>query len=183
MKNIFKSAAVAAVVCLAGIAQATTVSGNIGFTGQVNLDTASVGTATKVVSWVNTAVNGDDGSFAGIAANTPASFAGATPWSFNSGALAAFWTTSGFTFNLTSSLIAIQTGTFLGVTGTGFVSGNGYTATPFSWSFTAQNPAVNGPQTFTFSASTNAVPDGGTTAALLGCSLVGLGFVRRKMVA
>ena len=181
--KLAKSVGVVAVVCIASAAGAIpiTITGNIGFTGQANLDSPSVGTATEVVSWSNTAVNGDAGSFGSIALNTPASFAGATPWSFNSGGLADFWTVGGFTFDLTSSSIDTQTANFLGVTGVGIVSGNDFTPTAFTWSFSTQNPPTGGgPQTFTFSASSNPVPDGGSTVVLLGGSLVAFGLFGRK---
>lgn len=65
----------------------------------------------------------------------------------------------------------------LHVIGTGMVMGNGYDPTPGTWSFTTQEPSAG--NRFTFSAS-SAVPDGGTTVAMFGFSLLGLYGARRK---
>jgi hypothetical protein len=110
------------------------------------------------------------------------------PWTFNSGALAGLWSVGGFTFDLTQSAIAFQgvigPSEFLNVTGTGMLTGNGFTSTPGTWSFTSQfpgNSSTTGVVEFSFSATNVAVPDGGTTMALFGVSLLGLGAVRRKL--
>jgi hypothetical protein len=63
----------------------------------------------------------------------------------------------------------------LTLSGRGLISGAGYTATDGDWAGTFNS----GGGTFTWSAST-AVPDGGTTIALLGASLLGLYGARRK---
>ncbi|HET7535064.1 MAG TPA: VPDSG-CTERM sorting domain-containing protein, partial [Candidatus Didemnitutus sp.] len=60
---------------------------------------------------------------------------------------------------------------FLAVSGTGWVTGNGFDASVGTWSFTTQNGAADG--AFSFSAA-SAVPDGGYTALLLGLGLLGL---------
>lgn len=160
----------AAIVVAASVAttQAAFVTGTIGFTGQAVLNTASAGTATGVSSWVNPSVNGASGAFSVIPTGTSATFA--APWNFNSGA-SPFWTVSSggetFVFNLLTSTITSQAPGFVYVTGSGLVSGSGntvYAATAMSWSFTAQDPAISG-QTFTFSASTAAIPEPSTIAA------------------
>jgi len=70
------------------------------------------------------------------------------------------------------------------VNGTGTVTGNGFDATALAWSFTSQDPAVTAnPTTFTFSASGNSVPDGATTATLLGIALSGAALLKRKLTA
>src|SRR5476651_150325 len=104
MKNKFVNkiaAAVTAVVCMAGIAQATPITGNIGFSGAVQLNSTTANTATAATAWFNTVAASPSGSFVGLVPNGAAvSMAGATPWNFNSGALANFWSVDGFTFNL-----------------------------------------------------------------------------------
>jgi len=182
--NIIGRVGLLVAMFVATSASAVPITGTIGFTGQANLDSPSVGTATEVVTWNNTVVNGDTLSFSSVGLNTPVSFAGATPWSFNSGPLLSFWKVGGFTFDLTSSSIDVQTANFLGVTGVGIVSGNDFTPTAFTWSFSSQNPpSGGGPQTFTFSASSSPVPDGGSSLMLLGTGIVAIAFLRRKLFA
>lgn len=76
---------------------------------------------------------------------------------------------------------------FVVVSGTGTVSGNGYTPTTLSWSFTSQDPNSgydpNGNPTWTFSASAASVPDGGATVMLLGIALSGAALLRKKLMA
>jgi hypothetical protein len=191
MKNKwFKMAAVATVVIsLGGIARAVPISGDITFVGGVQLNSSSAGTATEVLAWTGEGGVGsptvltDDGSFASILANTAVTFT--APWSFNSGPLASLWTVGGFTFNLISSTIFSQGGNPAGVIvdGTGTVSGNGFTPTTLSWSFSASDPAAGTPPTFSFQAAAGSVPDGGTTVMLLGAGLVALGLCKKIMFA
>jgi hypothetical protein len=98
--------------------------------------------------------------------------------------LSSFWTVDGFTFELLSSWITAQGVGSVAVQGTGNITGNGYTPTDYSWSFTTQDPSVavvNGHDAWTFSASSNAVPDGGTTMLLLGSALSGIALLKRKL--
>jgi len=185
MKNkcISKIAAAVAVVCVAGIAQATPITGNIGFSGAVDLNTTTANTATAATAWLNTVAASPSGSFVGTVNNGDSvSMSGATPWSFNSGALANFWSVDGFTFNLISSSIYSQVGGFLNVSLAGTVVGNGFTATAFNGTFQVADPASSGPQTFTERLSFNSVPDGGTTVVLLGLGLLSLGLFHKKML-
>jgi hypothetical protein len=196
MNSIIKFAGVAIVACaLTQSIQATPVTGNIGFTGGVTYDTSSAGTATEVTSWINPIVTLTSGVFAtpspfAVASGTPVSFTGST-WSFNSGAISSFWSVGGFTFNLVSSVIVSQqpglnpgqTG-YVVVSGTGMVSGNGFTPTVMDWSFTSQDPkAGSNPDSWTFSASANSVPDGGATVMLLGLALSAVALLKKKLTA
>lgn len=176
-------AAAAAVVCMAGIAQATPITGNIGFSGAVDLNSTTANSATAATAWFNTVAASPSGSFVSLVNNGDAvSMTGATPWNFTSGALANFWSVDGFTFNLTSSSIYSQVGGFLNVLLVGTVSGNGFDTTAFNGSFQVSDPASELPQKFTERLSFNAVPDGGTTVALLGLGLLSLGLFRKKML-
>jgi hypothetical protein len=177
---------VTAAVCLAGTAKAVPITGNIGFTGTVELNTTSANTATEALQWFNTIAANPSGSFVGLVSQGAAvSMTGATPWSFNSGPLASFWSVDGFTFNLVSSSIFSQTGGFLDVVLAGTVTDNSFTPTAFNGSFQVGNPASDGDATFTerLSFASASVPDGGTTAVLLGCGLLGLGLIRRRIPA
>jgi len=198
MKKMMKFAGVAALaLALSQTLQATTISGNIGFTGGAVLNGSSAANATGVTSWISPVVNLVSGSFATIpttpSPTVPVTFA--APWSFNSGA-SPFWTVTyggeTFIFNLLASSITAQGGTpgvsgFVIVNGTGTVSGSGnitYAPTAMSWSFTSQDPAVtHGPETFTFSASASAIPDGASTAMLLGLALSSVALLKRKFMA
>jgi hypothetical protein len=127
-----------------------------------------------------------DGSFAPFVAVGAAATFTPLQWNFNSGPVTAFWSVGGFTFNLTASSIFSQGGFPAGVVvnGSGIISGNGFDPTPGTWSFSTQDPSAGTPPVFSFSAATGAiVPDSGTTVALLGLALVGVGFLRRKLGA
>src|SRR5438477_12349365 len=96
--------------------RAAEISGDISFTGSVNLDTGSAGTATAVTGWHGFGGVGNppvvdasgDRLTDGPVGVSQAIFA--TPWSFNSGAVANFWSVGGFTFNLVASSIFSQGG-------------------------------------------------------------------------
>jgi hypothetical protein len=195
MKNIIKFAsAVAVALALTQTIQAVPITGNIGFTGGVTYDTGSAGNATQVTSWITpqvTLVSGDfktPAPFA-VAPGTAAAFSSSI-WNFNTVTpISSFWSVGGFTFKLLSSYIVSQGGTagvtgFVVVSGTGIVSGNGYTDTIMSWSFTSQDPkSGSNPDSWTFSASANSVPDGGATVMLLGIALSGAALLKRKLTA
>jgi hypothetical protein len=193
MKNIIKIAgATVLALALTQNIQAIPIVGNIGFTGQVTLNSSTPATATEVTSWVLPTVNGTSGVFAApnpfaVAYGTAVSMA--APWSFVSGAVNNFWVVGGFTFNLTSSSIISQGGTspntgFVVVDGTGIVSGNGYTPTAMTWSFSVSDPEANNEiPTWTIQASSASVPDGGATVMLLGIALSGVALLRKKLTA
>ena len=183
MKNKLALLAAVAIVATAftQTTQAVPVTGNVGFSGAVQLNSGSVQTATTATAWFDTVVNATSGSFTTIANNTAVNLA--TPWTFNSAAIPSFWTVGGFTFDLISSSIHSQDGLFLNVVLAGTVTGNGYDATAFSGTFQVANPPANGLTTFTERLSFNAVPDGGSTMMLLGGAVMGLGLIRRKLSA
>lgn len=159
--------------------QAVPISGNIGFSGAVQLDTGSVQTASQAVAWIDNVVNATSGTFVSVANGTSVNLV--SPWSFNSGAIAGFWTVGGFTFNLASSSVYSQDSLFLNVVLTGTVTKAGYDATAFTGTFQVANPPANGIATYTSRLSFNSVPDGGSTVLLLGAALSGLTLVRRKL--
>ena len=196
MKNtLIKFAGVATVAfALVQSLQAAPISGTIGFTGNVTLNSGSASTATAVVAWGNptpVTVTTATGSFATVSAGTAVTGLGAWTFNFPSVSTPTFsWSVGGFTFNLASSSIISQGGVagvsgYVNVSGTGTVSGNGYTPTTLIWSFSTQDPAVIGGANgiFTFSSSHTTVPDGGATVALLGLALTGAGLLRKKLVA
>lgn len=186
-KTILAGLAIGVLSCalLSQEAQAVMIVGDISFQGTVGLDNSDLGLATAVTDWHGVGgfgrpkvAAGTDGDFIGLL-GSKATFA--APWSFNSGSLPGFWTVGGFTFDLTASAVDTQNSTYLKVSGTGFVSGNGFDPTPGSWSFEARD---RGNPLFQFRGATATdVPDGGATVALLGLALAGVAVVRRKLKA
>lgn len=194
--------------CLAGVAAvllastqtyAIPITGNIGITGGATYNTSSAASATAVTDWINPVVNLSSGVFASpsvFALTAGEAVSMAAPWNFNTTSpINSFWSVGGFTFQLLSSFILQQGGTpgqtgYVVVEGTGLVSGNGYDATQMSWMFTSQDPkGRNSPDAWTFSASGASststtpppgVPDGGSTAILLGVALSGVGLLKKK---
>lgn len=179
MKSTLRNLALAALsLGLAAAVHATTITGAVTFAGSVVLTPNNIATATGVSSWSNVIVlDVSTGSVLDSTINPGQSVTLAAPWSFNSGALASFWNVGGFTFDLIGSTLVTQTATGIIVTGTGTLSGNGYEATYGNWSFSTQDTSANGK--FSFSASSAVVPDGGTTALLLGAGLMTLAGVAR----
>jgi hypothetical protein len=195
MNKMIKFASVVAVtVALAQTLQAIPITGGIQFVGGVGLNTGSAGTAAWVTSWNNTKVQNVSGSF--IAPSiTPVPGAAVVfasgNWNFNTpvgSPIANFWAVGGFTFQLLSSAISTQVAGFVGVAGTGIVSGpsgSGYDPTMLSWTFTTQDPGLGAPLSYSFSASSinSSVPDGGATVMLLGIALSGVALLRKKLAA
>jgi hypothetical protein len=183
MKALSKSivaliaAALLGSVLAATQAQAAMINGAITFAGGVTLD-KKLALATKVTSFSNVKVQRLDGDFTGFVAVLDPTTMAAT-WKFNpSTPTPGLWSVGGFTFDLSSSSVDLQNSKFLLISGVGTVTGNGFDATPGSWSFSTQGPKAGG--IFSFSGSSQA-PDGGTTVALFGIALAGVEIVRRKL--
>ena len=176
-------ASAAAIVVASGLAlsaHANQITGDIDFAGEVKFNTNSLATATMVTAWKMAVVSDTTGDFASVADMTPVAFV--TPYVFNPPtAYAALWTVGGFTFELTNSSIDLQTNKFLNISGTGFVSGNGFDQTPGTWSFSSTQSNGGTSRLFSFAANTTAVtPDSGSTVALLGVALITVGALRAK---
>jgi len=196
MKNkIMTIVGAAALLALAQTTQALPITGAIGFAGNANLNTGTASTATTVVSWsgsttANPVVQSDSGIISSlISPGTQIVFA--APWNFTvSSAIIPFWNvlgTPGINFQLSSSSFTRGTlggNPYVAISGTGLLNAPGYDATTWNFSVTFQDPAsVPANQTFTFSASQQSVPDGGTTVMLLGAALSGMALIKRKFMA
>lgn len=180
----------AALLAVTATAQAASITGSINFSsgaggGIVLQDslgnvTTNLAAATGIQSWSLSQVDEGSGSFDTVPDGTSVAFS--QPWIFNpSTPKTPLWTIAGpenFTFNLNSSMIAFQNGTFLAIKGTGTLTGNGFTTTPGTWFFTTQGKATQ--SKFSWSSSTVAVPDDGTSLIFLVGALAGLYTIRRK---
>jgi hypothetical protein len=179
--NMIKYMACAAMALgLAATVQAAQITGTITMSGGAIFNTPTVNTATAVTTWVGPSVITSSG-LAGVSLGDLVTFYSA--WQFTpTVAIPNLWSVDMYSFSLTSSAVS-QGGGFLNITGTGTltdinVSGS---TTPFVWSFSSQDPSAGSPPTWSWSASTAGVPDGGMTVMLLGAALSGLALIRRKL--
>jgi hypothetical protein len=169
--------------------EATPIYGTIDFAGSAEFDTTSLATAREVVQFNDvfgnagyTNVAAVSGDFSGISLGTQTIMAAS--WQFNpSTPTPGLWTVGGFTFDLLSATIVTQTSTFLSITGSGIITGNGFDPSLGTWAFSVQSSGDLQRARFSFSGNSE-VPDGGTTVMLLGTGLGALGMlgmVRRRL--
>ena len=173
----------------------TSIAGSVSFSGTSTIDGTSFVTATKFTRFQDVFVAADSaltGDYVGTSGATvtvtPFTWAPSTAstpisplWSFVS---------KGKTYSFDLSVMHLDysspTGLLLSGLGTAHITGAGVEKldTTGRWDFSAQ---TLGGSTFTFSATTtvpnpSTVPDGGSTVAMLGASMLGLGFIGRKRV-
>jgi len=168
------------------------ITGSLSFAGTTTINGTSFVSATRFTSFQNVTVGAPSalsGSYVGTsgAAVTMTPFIWSPPtastpvnplWTFVSG---------GDTYSFDLSVLHVDyaspTGLLLSGIGTALITGPGldFLDTTGTWNLSAQTLNL---ATFTFSSTTSipaaAVPDGGTTATLLGASLIGLTFIGRK---
>ena len=174
-------AGLAAMIIGAGFAlsaQATQITGMLNIGGTATFNTNSFLTASSA-TFNNAHVEDlNSGDFVGIAINTPVVM---TSYTFDPSTMTnGLWSVGGFTLNLLSSTVDFRSPTFLSVSGTGIITGIGFDPTPGVWAFSSQAAGGHTGATFSFSANTAAVPDGGMTLALLGAGMIGLAAFRAK---
>ena len=168
----------------------TLITGAISISGTSTIDGTSFVSATRFTSFQNVTVGAPSalsGSYVGTsgAAVTMTPFIWSPPtastpvnplWTFVSGG-----NTYSFNLGVLHADYASPTGLLLSGIGTAFITGPGlnFLATTGTWDLSAQTLNL---ATFTFSSTTSipSVPDGGTTATLLGGSLFGLALIGRK---
>ena len=180
---------------LAATVQAATITGGISLSGgPITVNTGDLATGTVVTGFGSAFVSSVNGSYAGVGTGTlsptvftagftfvPPTPAGAEIWSFW-GPNPSGPGTVVFDF-LLNSIQSVSQGIdvngihFLNVSGTGTLQIGGLTDTPGSYLLTANSAN----ETFSFSSSNGTLPDGGTTALLLGAALSTLGLIRRKL--
>jgi len=172
-------------VCLAlagatEVVKADFITGELDLGGFGTFNASPIGSATKLTSAGSPSV---EAAFDDLSAVTTASInlpAGGLSLNFGS-TVSGLLTFDGFTFDLGSSSTTPAGPYYVNASGYGTLSGNGYSATTFAYSFTATetHASPNAP----YSIDIYSLPDGGTTVTLLGGALTVLGLVRRKLVA
>jgi hypothetical protein len=192
MKNILKVVAVAAVaVALTQSVQAVPITGVIGFSGSSVLDGSTASGSSEVLSWGPSIISLNSGTFASLDPSSTVAFA--SPWFFDSSSLNNFWVVNDtvnnvtYKFNLSSSSVFSTSANSITIylAGTVISTALGLDPTAFTGNMTIQDPGVKGQVGYKYSESIsfNSVPDGGTTALLLGSALSGLALLRRKLSA
>lgn len=180
MKNLIKLLALTLVVAVT--AKAVPINGEITFTGgTIVLGDAGGATvtdataATQIKGYTGTqSVNTTSGDYVGATGTVTFS-----TFHFTAPGVLPLWTLSvgptTYSFDATSIVNNTTLSNFLNLSGSGVAHITGLESTIGVWSLTATTTST----TFTFGSSTS-VPDGGTTALLLGASLLGLGLAARR---
>ena len=162
-------------------AHGVTLTGNLTFTGGATFDTDSLATATRIDSF-NTTVTSSDGDFAQFV-NPSDAVTMAQPWIFSASTpTLGLWNVGGFTFDLASAIVVSQDSMMLALSGTGVVSGHGFSDTSGTWDYVWRWDSSEGVFSFTSDYDAIGVPDGGPTIMLLGLGIAGLAIARRKFV-
>jgi hypothetical protein len=94
--------------------------------------------------------------------------------------IAILWSGNGISFSLETLSVDQQTADDLDLSGTGYLSAQGYEDTLYTWSFSGNNDSNSG--VFNASTTQSEVNEPGTLA-LFGLGLAGLGFFARKRKA
>ena len=183
MKNSIKLLGALLLGAIAGTASAAPIMGDLGlvlaFGGSVNVDTA--GNTVSFSAGNNSQVNIATGDYLPLGGQS-ASYASFTYSPF---AEMVIFTGGTFSFELSSINTIAEVGTD-GVTlkGVGTMSLDGFDDTIGSWSFSADRANASAAFNFSSTATTPLnVPDGGTTALLLGVGLVSMSFIARRKSA
>jgi hypothetical protein len=180
-------AAILALFCDQAQSAGGPINGSIDFGGTVTFgdstgaNTMSLSSATRVNVWNSSFVLQDSGDFSSISPGTNVTMG--APWIFNpSTATPSLWSVGGFKFDLSTSVVVSQSNTFLNISGTGTLSGNGFSPTPGTWSFTSSDSSGQPQATFGFQAQSTAVPEANSIYlfAFGVFVLAGASIVRRK---
>lgn len=191
MRKLATIAVVAASLGWAVTVHATPISGFIEFSGGVATLNGSLGSATAFTDISGVTVSYATGDYTTLLGSS-ASFAPPPNWSFAGFALSPsplvnLWSVSSggstYTFQAISidPLQSSQNSNFLNLFGYGYAYIDGNVATKTLGTWTITDTALTGTK-FTFGATTM-VPDGGTTAMLLGGALFLVVILRRRLTA
>jgi hypothetical protein len=191
--KLIKLTTVGAVIAFLGLANVVQalpeIKGGIGFSGAFATDGSptdlTTGTMFTIVGAVTTVPAAVPGDFAGAPAS-PDTFL--SPILVHAGlggnvGQNLYTITIGgnlFTFLINSISQDVNSAKFYDVSGTGTVTAAGFAPTIGTYTL---NFTQSGGSSFTWGATSTAIPDGGTTVILLGAALSGLGLLRRKLAA
>ncbi len=183
MKNKWLALTAGALVLMsATVAQAapiTKIKGSIGLSGLYTVDDPDLTAATEITFASTFALGGTD-DFSSIqdgdAVVMATSLTFEPLFSVNSNPL---WSVDGFTFELASLAVTNESSNFLSLSGAGILKNSNFADTTGTWA-ASFNTSGN---SFTWSSSTNSVPDGGATLSMFGLSLLGLRLARKKLMA
>ena len=180
MKNKWLVLAAGALALMsATVAQAALIKGTIGLSGQYTVDNSDLTAATEIAFGSTFAFGGTEDLDLGT---TPVSVAMATSLTFDplfTVTSNPLWSVGGFKFELGSLAVTNQATDSLALSGTGTLSKTGFEDTNGTWVASFNTSGTS----FTWSSSTNSVPDGGATLSMFGLSLLGLGLARKKLMA
>jgi hypothetical protein len=156
---------------------AVEITGGISFAGGYTPDNNDLTAATKV-TFGPTVVMDSNGDFT-LPMFTLVTMANYLEWdpSFTVSPANPLWSVGGFTFDLTSLAVTAESANSITLNGLGVVKHANFDDTDGNWVATF-NTSGN---TFSWSASSSSVPDGGTSVALLGIAVVGTGLLRRRL--
>lgn len=188
MKSVLKNlSSLALALGLVSAVMAVPISGKIDFVGSHTVSNSNLTTANLtigIVGMTTSPFTASTGSFAAIpmgtvATSTPSFLANQAGNTVTSGS-PNIWSVGGFTFSIGAPGTALfevsNTSSTIEIFAFGVISAAGYDPTPGVWVGTFNAFGATG----TFSAS-SVVPDGGSTAAILGLALLGLAwFSKRK---
>ena len=185
MNKLTKSAVALALLASAP-AFATAITGGITFTAEVAQTWAQVtgGTTFTPINGKVANIPAAYGSFTGLTSLDAVTFGALTVTTPTAAITAPAYLVGGFSFSPSNpgsaASFSLGPNSFLNVSFTGIISGNGYEATPGALSFTFSNSS---PSTqVSFGATSVATPDAGSTMVLLGLGALALG-VRRSLKA
>ena len=182
-------------VCLAigvlgsqSTASAVAITGSLAFGGSatpqnaLNQTTPDLRNATQI-AFGTTFVTGVSGTFASFVTPfiSPVTMAPLLKFASPQNVpLNPFYTVGGFTFALNTINVGPDptTATTLSLSGRGTFTGNGFDATQGTYQLQI---GTQGGVVFSFQANSMAIPDGGTTVALLGLGLVAIEIGRRTL--
>jgi hypothetical protein len=184
-KLIIMAAAVASIASFTSSVQATPISGGISFAGAYTIPHGTdLTTPNNSITFGTTYVTSDTGSFSSIPVLPTVSLVTmSSPLAINPTVVPvlSLWSVGIYSFDSITLVESAQSATTLTLTGTGTIKdGNPADSVAGTWLATFNTLS----DTFSYSASAGAtVPDGGTTAMLLGGALAGLGLLKRKFLA
>jgi hypothetical protein len=182
MKNkyIIMAAAVATLVSFSSSVQATPITGGISFAGNYTPNNSDLSAATSI-AFGSSFVTSDNGSFSGFAPGSAITLTPSLAINPTVVPVLSLWSIGIYSFDALTLTESGVTSTTLTLSGTGTIK-DGTPADAVAGTWLATFNTLSG--TFSYSASAGAaVPDGGSTVALLGGALMGLGLLKRKFLA